>query len=104
MTWTATRPTIEIAAEWIAALMLGGAVALALVLLAPAGLVAAACGGCGAAAAGIALQRSIAPGGSAGSAAFEPADWPDAEDGDRRADEVLLLDEPVAEAFDELLL
>ena len=98
MTWTATRPNIEIAAEWIAAAMLGGAVVLALAMLVPAGMVAAACGGCGAAAAAIALQRSVAPGGGAAVPGFAPADWPGAE-------EVLLLDAPLApEASDELLL
>lgn len=100
MDWTARAPGIERAAEWGAAVMLGAAAAIALALLAPVGLIVAACGGAGAAAAAIAVQRSVAPGVGGNFPGFEPVDWPGDADG-----EVLLLDESlIADDGDALLL
>jgi hypothetical protein len=98
MNSTAHRPNIEIAAEWLAACCVGGAVAFAIFTIAPGGIVMGSV--TGVVMAGLALfvlglidRDPPAP------AAFELVDFPDGEASD---DDVLLLDEPCELA--ELLL
>lgn len=101
MDWTAKRPNVEIAAEWIAACSLGGAIAFAVAALSQVEIVAAlALGFAAAAAALLGLNRLGAPRASS-AAAFAPVDFPEEGGGDGDED-VFPLDEPYALA--ELLL
>ena len=90
MDWKAERPAIEIAAEWIAAACVGGAIAFAVWRLAPLGsgiLAAAAAGVLGAIGALVVMNRVDRAGRPVGER-FVPVDFTDEAD-------VLMLDDPI---------
>ena len=90
MNWKAERPAIEIAAEWIAAACVGGAIAFAVWRLAPLGsgiLAAAAAGVLGAIGALVVMNR-VDRAGRPLAERFVPVDFTDEAD-------VLMLDDPI---------
>ena len=90
MNWKAERPAIEIAAEWIAAACVGGAIAFAVWRLAPLGsgiLAAAAAGVLGAIGALVVMNRVERADRPLGER-FVPVDFTDEAD-------VLMLDDPI---------
>jgi hypothetical protein len=104
MDLTARRPGIEIAAEWIAACCLGGAVGFAALKLASVGLLGVLCMSVVAAVAALLVQGLAGRDRGASVSLFEPTAYPDKEVSEYVGEyhEVLLLDAPVD--ADELLL
>lgn len=89
----AQRPIVEIAAEWVAACCIGGAVAFACSGLAPGAPVAAAMAGLAVAAGALLLLGRVDRDAGVAMARFEPVEIL-AVQGDAGVDDALLLDEP----------